>query len=87
MWKFLKLVPPWAYVGAGALAVTVMTGVGAYIYQRAVTSTLTSVREQIFNRYVWQTEVNMAMDRVTLEVDQDVKTRLEANEKKWRTAN
>lgn len=82
--KALKLAPPWLWVGSAALAMTAVTAAGAIIYQRAVTSTLASVKEQIFERVVWQKETNLKMDGVTIRKDGEFGAKLEEIEKKWR---
>jgi hypothetical protein len=84
LWKALKLVPPWVWVGAGAAVVTAGVAVGAFIYQKAVLSTLASVKEQIFARNVWQTETNLKMDKETIQRDATFKQRIEAIERRWK---
>ena len=81
--KALKLVPPWVWVGAGAAVITAGVAVGAFIYQRGVLSTLASVKEQIFQRNVWQTETNLKMDKETIQRDATFKERINTIEKRW----
>lgn len=83
MFKYLRLVPPWIWVGMGAAVITAGVGVGAFIYQRAVLNTLASVKEQIFQRNVWQTETNLKMDKETIQRDATFKERLNTIEKRW----
>lgn len=81
--RALKLAPPWLWVGAAALTMTVVTAAGAIVYQRAVTSTLASVKEQIFQWEVWQTKTNLKIDTVTIRKDGEFGAQLQEIEKKW----
>lgn len=84
MFSYLKLVPPWVWVSLGAAVITIGVGVGAFIYNTAVVSTLASVKEEIFRRTVWETTVNMKIDRETLRLDADFKENLKRNEEFWK---
>lgn len=84
MLKFIRLVPPWVWVSLSAIVVTTGVGIGAWIYQRAVISTLASVKEQIFDRVVWIKETNLKFDREQIKRDASFQDRIKQIDQEWK---
>lgn len=84
MLGYLKLVPPWVWVSLGAAVLTTGVGVGAAIYNRAVISTVASIKEQIFERTQWEAMVNLKMDQETLRNDATFRDRIKSNDEFWK---